>query len=101
MRGWMMAVVLMTLAGSAQAGTNLPALADYPAANCVRPEKPAKPGNPTDGAEITRYNAKIAAYNREAQVFVACVNTYVANANADMALIHAKSQAASDAGNAP
>ena len=101
MRIMMMGTILLASAGAAQAGTNLLALADYPAANCVRPEKPAKPGNPPDGAEITPYNAKIAAYNREAQAFVTCVNSYVANANADMALIHAKSQAASDSGNAP
>ena len=100
MRILMMAVALIA-SGTAQAGTNLPALADHPSADCARPEKPVKPGNPSDGAEISRYNAKIAQYNKDAQVYVACVNTYVANANADMALIHARSQAASDAGNAP
>ena len=66
----------MLSAGAASAGTNFPALADYPAPNCIRPgAEPALPPVTTNtvssgsvtvtntGRDVKDYNKQVAQYN--------------------------------------
>ena len=86
---------------TAAAGTNFPALKDYPAAACTKPAPlPRKPIT-TNPAEIGRYNDLIANYNKAGKTYVECVNAYVSNANRDMDIIRQKSRVATDEANRP
>ncbi len=110
-----MALILMALSVVvAQAGTNLPALADYPAPSCIKPEKPAPPGQvtvqvvPMAGGSVKTvsgdtkdYNEQVAHYNTALHDYTACTNDYVANAQADMNLIRDKANKAVLAGQEP
>jgi hypothetical protein len=94
------AISLLALVASAvvaQAGTNFPALADYPAANCAKPQKPNDVPEFKIGGDVAAYNKQIkqhneqiTQYNGDLHQYTACVNTYVANAQADMNLIRDK-----------
>ena len=83
------------------AGTNFPALKDYPAAACTKPAPLPKKPITTIAAEIERYNVLIGNYNKVGKVYVECVNAYVGNANRDMDIIRQKSRAATDEANRP
>ena len=107
------AAFCLLVPGAAQAGTNLPALADYPAPNCVRPEKPVLAPEttkvvPAGGVSFTTgkrdmsaYNKQVAQYNAALSDYTACMGAYVANAQADMDLIRDKANKAVTAANAP
>jgi len=86
---------------SAAAGSNFPALKDYPAAACTKPAPLPKKPVTTIATEIQRYNVLIANYNKAGKTYVECVNAYVANANGDMDIIRQKSRAATDEANRP
>ena len=86
-------------APAADAGSNFPALKDYPASACVKPAPLPKQPVTTVAAEVQRYNVLIATYNKAGAAYVACVNAYVANANRDMDIIRQKSRDASDEAN--
>ena len=86
-------------AAPAAAGTNFPALKDYPAATCVKPEPLPKQPVTTVATEIQRYNVLIANYNKAGKAYVTCVNEYVGNANRDMDIIRQKTRAATDEAN--
>jgi hypothetical protein len=98
-------VLVLALIGSttlgAQAGTNYPALADYPAANCARPEKPGDSAEYKVGEDVTvfnrrikKHNEQVAQYNGDLHQYTACMNDYVTNAQADMNLIRDKANKA-------
>ena len=76
--------------GAAMAGTNLPALADYPGPNCAKPgEKPELPPDAPKVAsagksDVQAYNKEVAEFNIALHDYVACRDAYVANAQADM-----------------
>jgi hypothetical protein len=93
--------------GAAMAGTNFPALADYPVPNCGKGEKPADVPKMKNGDDpvaynkkIQEHNAQIAEYNIALHDYVGCMNAYVANAQADMDLIRDKVNKSVAAGNA-
>ena len=105
--------ILMTLvlvassAMAAHAGTNFPALADYPAPNCARVDKPDDVAAIKLGEDPVAYNKRIkqhndqvVRYNAALHDYTACMNDYVANAQADMNLIRDKANKAA-AGQAP
>jgi hypothetical protein len=86
---------------AAQAGTNFPALADYPAPTCAKVDKPEdvaaiKLGeNPVAyNKRIKQHNEQVARYNSALHDYTACMNDYVANAQADMNLIRDKANKA-------
>jgi len=86
---------------TAQAGTNFPALADYPAPNCARVEKPDDVGTIKIGEDPVAYNKRIKQHNDQVTRYntalhdhTACMNDYVANAQADMNLIRDKANKA-------
>jgi hypothetical protein len=98
----------------AMAGTNLPALADYPAPNCVRPgDKPVLARDAprvvsaggmsinTGTRDVKEYNKQIAQYNAALQDYTACMNAYVANGQADMDAIRAKVNQSVEQGRIP
>jgi hypothetical protein len=99
------AVALLSVPALAQdaasAGTNFPALKDYPAATCAKPAPLPKKPVTTIAAEIERYNVLIGNFNKAGKAYVACVNEYVGNANRDMDIIRQKSRAATDEANRP
>ena len=84
---------------TAPGDTNFPALKDYPAATCVKPDSLPKQPVTTVATEIQRYNVLIANYNKAGKTYVACVNEYVANGNRDMDIIRQKIRAATDEAN--
>jgi len=86
---------------SAAAGSNFPALKDYPAAACTKPAPLPKKPVTTIATEIQRYNVLIANYNKAGKTYVECVNAYVGNANRDMDIIRQKSRAATEEANRP
>lgn len=94
---------------AAQAGTNFPALADYPAPDCGKAEKPDEIAPMKNGEDPVAYNKRIkqhndqvARYNTTLHDYAACMNAYVANAQADMNLIRDKvNQAVAGANAAP
>jgi hypothetical protein len=101
------ALVLVASAAGAQAGTNFPALADYPAPNCARVDKPDDVAAIKLGEDPVAYNKRIkqhndqvVRYNAAQHDYTACMNDYVANAQADMNLIRDKANKAA-AGQAP
>ena|SRR5215469_4673012 len=106
MKRIVMALIMAILGASvAQAGTNYPALADYPAPSCVKPDKPTPPGpvtvkvvsaggamvqTVTGNKEIKKYNEQVAQYNTALHDYTVCMNDYVTNAQADMDMIRVK-----------
>ena len=111
-----LALVLLALAGiSAKAGTNFPALKDYPAPACVKPAKPAPPGQATVrvtplgpsgsvksvSGDARDYNKEVAAYNTALHDYTDCMRDYVANAQTDMDGIRDKVNKAVVAAQAP
>ena len=101
MKSIVIALVLVASATAAQAGTNFPALADYPAANCARVDKPDDVAAIKLGEDPVAYNKRIkqhndqvVRYNAALHDYTACMNDYVANAQADMNLIRDKANKA-------
>ena len=103
MRVLIVLVLATTLVTTAQAGTNYPALKDYPVASCIKPDKPAAPGQttvqvvPTGSGAITTvsgnpkdYNKQVAAYNAALHAYTDCIRDYAANGQADMDQIRDK-----------
>ena len=115
----MKSIVLLALAimapSVAQAGTNFPALKDYPAPDCVKPgDKPVmtkdEPREIPGGGSLTfstgqpnvkDYNEQVAAYNDALGAYTRCMDAYVDNAQADMNAIRDKVNAAVATGKAP
>jgi hypothetical protein len=107
--------LLVFAPGAGWAGTNFPALADYPAPACVKPgDKPvmAKDApkivpaggglNFTTGSrDVKGYNDQVAAYNTALAVYTRCMDAYVDNAQADMNAIRDKVNKAVADGKAP
>jgi hypothetical protein len=96
------------------AGTNLPALADYPAPNCVKPgDKPVLARDAprvvsaggmsinTGTRDVKDYNKQIAQYNAALQNYTACMNAYVANGQADIDAIRSKVNQSVEQGKIP
>jgi hypothetical protein len=82
------------------AGTNFPALADYPSPACIKAGAlPKKPTDHRDAMAVDVYNAKLATYNAHVHDYVVCVNAYVRNADGDMDLIRKKSRDAVEEAN--
>jgi hypothetical protein len=101
MKSIAIALVLVASATAAQAGTNFPALADYPAPNCARVDKPDDVAAIKLGEDPVAYNKRIkqhndqvVRYNAALHDYTACMNDYVANAQADMNLIRDKANKA-------
>jgi hypothetical protein len=101
MKSIAIALVLVASATSAQAGTNFPALADYPAPNCARVDKPDDVAAIKLGEDPVAYNKRIkqhndqvVRYNAALHDYTACMNDYVTNAQADMNLIRDKANKA-------
>jgi hypothetical protein len=83
--------------GPVHAGTNFPALANYPAPNCAKAERPNDVPKIKIGEDpvaynrrIQQHNAQVAQYNTALHDYTACMNDYVANAQADMDAIRVK-----------
>jgi hypothetical protein len=101
--------------GTALAGTNYPALSDYPAPNCAKPgDKPVMAHDApkvvqagggltfnTGTRDVKGYNERVAAYNAALAAYTACMNAYVDNAQADMNTIRDKVNQAIAAGKEP
>ena len=92
----------------AHAGTNFPALADYPAPTCAKAEKPVDVPAMKIGEDPVAYNKRIKQhndqvthYNTALHDYTACMNDYVANAQADMSLIRDRANKAVADGKAP
>ena len=92
-------LTLLLLTGPALAQTNFPPLADYPVPACAKPGEPPKRPMTVNAMEVDRFNLKIAEYNRRARDYVACINLYIRNADADMDLSRRKTRDASDEAN--
>ncbi len=114
MKRRVLVVIVLLSASAARAGTNFPALADYPAPDCVRPgAKPELPpvtsstvqsGSVTvtnTGRDVKHYNKQVAQYNEALHAYTACMNAYVANAQADMDMIRDKVNKAVAQGKVP
>ena len=88
-------IALGTLGTGAAAGSNL---ADgYPRPACgERPEVPERAEKFETEEAIVEYNAKVDAYNASMDRLVECVNTYVANAAADIDRIRERAREAID-----
>jgi hypothetical protein len=114
----MSAVIWLAIAAStgaaATAGTNFPALADYPAPTCVRPgDKPMLPRAApktvpaggmnfnTDERDVKDYNERVAQYNGALHDYTACMGTYVANGQADIDAIRNKINQSVELGKVP
>ena len=107
--------LLLTQPGTALAGTNFPALSEYPAPNCAKPgDKPAMAHDApkvvqagggltfnTGTRDVKGYNERVAAYNTALAAYTACMNAYVDNAQADMNTIRDKVNQATAAGKEP
>jgi hypothetical protein len=107
-------IALLLAPNTVLAGTNFPALKDYPAPDCVKPgakpvmpqdarrEIPAGGLNITTGArDVKAYNEQVAAYNIALGAYTQCMNAYVDNAQADMNAIRDKVNLAVAAGKVP
>ncbi len=114
MKQGMIAVTLLLSATAASAGTNLPALANYPGPDCTRPgAKPELPPVKTStvqsgsvtvtntGRDVKGYNKQVAQYNADLHAYTACMNAYVANGQADMDKIRDRVNQAVAEGKAP
>ena len=99
------ALSLALVIAPARAGTNFPAVKDYPPPNCVKPgPAPVLPSddgasqrgfnslinNRSSGDAVTEYNGKVARYNAAQFSYHACINAYVANAQLDLNMIRSK-----------
>jgi hypothetical protein len=106
--------LMLVAAPAAQAGTNLPGLADYPGPNCTRPgDKPVLARDTprvvsaggmsinTGTRDVKDYNKQIAQYNAALQDYTACMNAYVANGQADMDTIRNKVNQSVEQGKIP
>jgi hypothetical protein len=94
-----LSLLLLTLSpafAQAPTGSNM-GLAQYPAPNCTRPQgvnPGAKPTPPPEkftdeqaiayNKKVDAYNAQMRTYNEQSTAFGTCINTYIANGNADM-----------------
>jgi hypothetical protein len=109
-----LAALLAASSATAMAGTNFPALADYPAPGCIKPgDKPTMPtATPkavsaggmtinTGARDVKDYNRQVAQYNVALQDYTACMNTYVSNAQADMDAIRNRVNQAVEQGKLP
>jgi len=76
-------------AGSAHAGTNFPAVKDYPSPNCAKPSRPPALAAGS-GKAVDAYNRKIGEYNAAQLAYATCINVYVASAQADLDLVRSK-----------
>ena len=75
----------------ADAGTNFPALSDYPAPACVKPgSMPALPTGSQSSHAANETTNKIAQYGAAQQAYIGCMNAYVARSKADLDLIRSK-----------
>ena len=94
------AVALMALlASGAHAQSNLGA-SGYPDPQCgARPTPPQRPAEFENNDQISAFNADIAEYNNGIEAWVACIQTYVDNAAADIRIIKANAQAAVESAN--
>ncbi len=100
------AIALMLIVSgvaTAEAGTNLPALTNYPEPNCIKPfNKLIAPQGPTTkeiaaggmtfktvtgNQSVTDYNKQVAQDNVDRAKYTDCVNAYVTNAQADIDMI--------------
>jgi hypothetical protein len=89
--------LILAGATAAQAGTNFPPLADYPAPNCAKSEKPNDVPPMKNGEDpvaynkrIKQHNQQVVQYNADLHQYTACMNEYVTNAQADMNFIRDK-----------
>jgi hypothetical protein len=112
---YILAGLMLAVPGaSAVAGTNLPALADYPAPSCAKPgDKPVMARDAprvvsaggmsinTGTRDVKEYNKQIAQYNAALQDYTACMNVYVANGQADMDAIRSKVNQSVEQGKIP
>lgn len=98
---WIFIAILACLPAHAfaQSATNFVALADYPDPVCSKPGEQPKRPSAINAAEVDRYNALLAKYNKTAHDYVVCINLYVRNADNDTDLIRKKSRAAVDEAN--
>ena len=114
MRKRLLLALLIAAPCVAQAGTNFPALKDYPAPECTKPgDKPvmAKDASKvvdaggvsitTGSRDVKGYNERVAAYNVALGAYTRCMNAYVDNAQADMNAIRDKVNQAVTASPAP
>ncbi|HEY2835953.1 MAG TPA: hypothetical protein VGI89_05225 [Rhizomicrobium sp.] len=110
----MLLVMLIAVPYTAQAGTNLPALKDYPAPDCAKPgDKPMMAKDApkvveaggvsitTSARDVKGYNERVGAYNATFAAYTRCMDAYVDNAQADMNAIRDKVNQAVTAGKAP
>ena len=87
-------LIALLLAGAtpAMAGTNDPAIANYPAPSCIKPT--AVPDLPTDKPPTNlmahNYNKLVEGYNTALHDYTGCMNDYVANAQTDINAIRDK-----------
>ena len=106
--------LLIAVPGAVQAGTNFPALKDYPAPDCASPgDKPVMAKDApkvveaggvsitTSVRDVKSYNERVAAYNVALGAYTRCMNAYVDNAQADINAIRDKVNQAVTAGKAP
>lgn len=115
MKGIALLALMLAAPGAAQAGTNFPALKNYPSPSCIKPgDKPVmtqdEPREIPGGGSLTfstgkrnvqDYNQRVAAYNAALGAYTRCMDAYVDNAQADMNAIRDKANAAVTAGKAP
>ena len=114
MKNLVIATLLAAWAAPALAGTDLPALADYPKPSCVKPgPKPVLPqdtprtvsaGNlsfNTGQKDMRKYNEQVAGYNVALNDYTTCMNAYVANGQADMDFIRDRVNKAVEEGKIP
>lgn len=94
----------LALTPPAQAGTNFPAVNDYPGPNCTKPgaapvlQSSARghgfTGLTSDSAPdpdaVAEYNERLARYNAAQLAYRACINAYVANAGLDLNMVRSK-----------
>ena len=96
------------------AGTNFPALKDYPGPDCIKPgAKPVMAQDSTrvisagglsftTGArDVKSYNEQVAAYNATLGAYTRCMDAYVNNAQSDMDAIRDRVNQAVAADKAP
>jgi hypothetical protein len=106
--------LLIAAPGAVWAGTNYPALKDYPAPDCVKPgDKPVMAKDApkvvdaggvsfkTGARDVKAYNEQVAAYNVALAAYTHCMDAYVDNAQADMNAIRDKVNQAVTAGKIP
>jgi hypothetical protein len=114
MRKCLLLVLLIMAPSATHAGTNFPALKDYPAPDCVKPgDKPVMGKDApkvvdaggvsitTGGRDVKGYNERVGAYNAALGAYTRCMNAYVDNAQADMNAIHDRVNQAVAADKAP